>query len=622
LFGKDGQPKAKEQLDLTQHYPQPGWVEHDPKEILDSVVKCCEAAMAKVSASAEDIAAIGITNQRETTIAWDRSTGKPLYKAVVWLDLRTSDTAAKLCGPGTKGKDKFRKKTGLPISTYFSAVKIKWLLDNVPEVRKAADEGTCMFGTVESWLLYNLTGGKDGGLHITDVSNASRYMLMDLSTHTWDEAICKQLEIPMKTLPEIRSNSEVYGKVKGFGKLDGIPIAGALGDQHAALLGQGCLEVGSSKNTYGTGCFMLLNTGTEAVPSHSGLLTTIGFKLGKEKPTFYALEGSVACAGRTVQWLRDNMGLIADAAETDALASSVEDSGGVTLVPAFSGLFAPHWRPDARGVLVGMTLFTRKEHIVRAALESVAFSTVDVMRAMKADTGLRLGSMHVDGGMTANRFLMQVQADLLGVDVFRAKMPEATVLGAALAAGLAVGFYSDVKDIKEFLKTAGGHETFSSKLPPSARAKEHARWADAVQRAMDLERHGPQKEKGQEPKALKKPRFRKVSSLRPVQKGINLMLKVVSSPAEAEDSKDGAIHNVVCGDESGVVTLRLQAPQYLPAEVGQYIRVQNGKTVMVKGRIHVEVDKWGKVAQAENAEPFEAKVDNDITAVAYELTRD
>jgi len=622
LFGKDGQPKAKDQLDLTQHYPQPGWVEHDPKEILDAVVKCCESAMSKAGASKDDVAAIGITNQRETTIVWDRTTGEPLYKAIVWLDLRTSETAAKLCGKGPKGKDKFRKKTGLPISTYFSAVKIKWLLDNVPEVRTAADEGRCMFGTVESWIIYNLTGGKDGGLHITDISNASRYMLMNLKTHSWDEEICKQLEIPVSTLPEIKSNSEVYGHVKGFGQLDGLPLSGALGDQHAALLGQGCLDKGASKNTYGTGCFMLMNTGSEAVSSHSGLLTTIGFKLGKDAPTTYALEGSVACAGRTVQWLRDNLGVIQDPAETEAMALSVEDCGGVTLVPAFSGLFAPHWRTDARAVLVGMTLYTRKEHICRAALESVAFSTMDVMKAMKSDTGIRLGNMHVDGGMTANNFLMQVQADLLGVDVLRAKMPEATVMGAALAAGLAVGFYSDVKDVKEFLKTAGGFETFSSRLKPSVRAQEHERWADAVARAMDLEKHQPHvRDAPKEAPPLRKPRFRKVDSLKPIQKGINLMVKVVKPPVAVEDTKNGSMHDVVCGDDSGVVTIRLR-PEQLPVEVDQVLRIQNGKTVMVKGHIHLEVDKWGKVAKVEDAEAFEVKTDKDITAVEYELTHE
>eukprot|EP00405_Crypthecodinium_cohnii_P009515 CAMPEP_0206440560 /NCGR_PEP_ID=MMETSP0324_2-20121206/12816_1 /ASSEMBLY_ACC=CAM_ASM_000836 /TAXON_ID=2866 /ORGANISM="Crypthecodinium cohnii, Strain Seligo" /LENGTH=1070 /DNA_ID=CAMNT_0053908269 /DNA_START=69 /DNA_END=3281 /DNA_ORIENTATION=- len=487
LFRKDGTPMSKEQLDLEQHYPHPGWAEHDPNEILNSVVKCCQHAMEKGNAHTADIASIGITNQRETTVAWDRVTGEPYHKAIVWLDTRTSETVGKLIhGPG--GQDRFRAKTGLPISTYFSAVKMKWLLDNVPEVKKGVDEKRCMFGTIESWLIYKLTGGHKGGIHITDVSNASRYMLMNLQTQQWDLDICRELGIPVECLPEIRSNAEVYGKVKGYGQLNGIPIAGALGDQHAALLGQGCLEVGSSKNTYGTGCFMLLNTGNKAVPSKSGLLTTVGFKLGADAKTQYALEGSVACAGRTVQWLRDNMGLIDSAPEIEKFASSVADTGGVTLVPAFSGLFAPYWREDARAIAVGMSLYTNKAHLCRAALEAVAFSTVDVMEAMKKDVGHELGSMHVDGGMTANNFLMKLQADLLGVEVLRARMPEATVLGAAFAAGLAVNFYQKVEEVKEMLVHAGGWESFPNQMSMTVRDREYARWRDAVTRAMDLQK--------------------------------------------------------------------------------------------------------------------------------------
>lgn len=621
LFNKEGQPVAREQVELQQHYPQPGWAEHDPKEILDAVVKCCQGAMSKASAKTADIAAIGITNQRETTIAWDRETGEPYHKAIVWLDLRTSETVAQLC-KASGGQDRFRKKTGLPVSTYFSAVKMKWLLDNVPEVRKGADEGRCMFGTVESWLIYNLTGGKDGGLHMTDVSNASRYMLMNLSTLDWDEAICKTLGIPMKCLPAIKSNAEVYGKVKGFGVLDGIPIAGALGDQHAALLGQGCLEVGSSKNTYGTGCFMLLNTGLEAVPSRHGLLTTIGYKLGADAKTHFALEGSVACAGRTVQWLRDNLGIIKDTAEVETFATSVENTGGLTLVPAFSGLFAPYWREDARAVAVGMTLYTRKEHLCRAALEAVAFSTVDVMEAMKADTGLRLGDMMVDGGMTANNFLMQLQADLLGVAVLRSNMPEATVLGAAVAAGLAVGFYEKVTDVKAMLKLAGGHQSFPSRMRPAERKAEHARWKDAVSRAYGLAKFQPPAEGTEKSEApLKKPKFRTVKSIKPDTKGLNLLLQVVKLPQEsAQDLRGSHVHDVVCGDATGIVTLRLSPEQFLPCEVGKYVRVQNAKVMMVKGRIHVVVDKWGKVSESVVAEPFEVDLDNDVSAVDYELT--
>mmetsp|Transcript_99096 Transcript_99096/g.191437 ORF Transcript_99096/g.191437 Transcript_99096/m.191437 type:complete len:536 (+) Transcript_99096:35-1642(+) len=488
LFDQWGQSKLKEQMEFKQHYPQPGWVEHDPKEIMDTVVKCCQGVLSKASCSSADIAAIGITNQRETTVAWDRETGEPLHKALVWLDLRTAETVKTLSADGAN-KDRFRDMTGLPVSTYFSGVKMAWMLANVPKVKAAVEAGACVFGTIESWIIYNLTGGKDGGVCVTDVSNASRYMLMDIRKQAWDEATCKAVGVPISSLPKIVSNSEVHGQVKGFGILDGITISGSVGDQQAALLGQGCLEVGSSKNTYGTGCFMLLNTGHEPKPSVSGLLTTVGYQLGPSEPVTFALEGSVACAGRTVQWLRDNLGMVKDAADTEALAGSVEHSGGVTLVPAFSGLFAPHWRDDARAVLVGMSLFTRKEHIVRATLESVAFSTVDIMEAMQKDTGKELGLMYVDGGMTMNSLLMQIQTDLLGINVLRAKMPEATVFGSALAAGLAVGFYQNVTDVKEFLAKAGGHEKFQPKLSAELRAAELARWNDAVRRTLDLAQH-------------------------------------------------------------------------------------------------------------------------------------
>jgi len=615
LFDKDGQPKAMHQQEFPQHHPQPGWTEHDPEEIYQSVMECCEGALKKASASKSDIAAIGITNQRETTVVWDKETGKALYKAIVWLDLRTSETVAKLSKGGSRGKDRFRRTTGLPVSTYFSAVKMKWMIDNVPEVKAACDAGKCCFGTIESWLIYKLTGSKDGGIFITDVCNASRYMLMNIKTLQWDESVAKTIGIPLAALPEIKSNSEVYGHVKG-GLLDGLPISGSLGDQHAALLGQGCLEAGSSKNTYGTGCFMLLNTGLDDVFSRAGLLTTIGFKLGAEADTYYALEGSIACAGKTVQWLRDNMGIISKTAEVETLAEAVSDTGGVTLVSAFSGLFAPHWRPDARAVAVGMTLYTRKEHICRAALESVAFQTVDVMHAMQKDTGLKLKGMRVDGGMTANNLLMQMQADLLGVDVLRAVMPEATALGAAFAAGLAVKFYSSKEQIQDMLKTAGGHESFGPKITKEVRSREHARWKDALQRAMDLERWG----KGDEEKVkpLKAPRFRKVAGIKPEQEGLNLMLKMVEKPNVTTHEE---YHDVVCGDASGMVTLHLRPRHFLPCEVGQYIRVQNAYVRMKNGHIRVEVDKWGKVAQAEPEAAFEINKDFDVSAVEYELAK-
>lgn len=618
LFDKEGQIRATDQQEFPQYYPQAGWTEHDPDEILQSCLSCASSVIGKAGITKDDIAGIGITNQRETTIVWDKVTGKPLHKAIVWLDLRTAETVAKLTH-GHGGKDRFRKKTGLPVSTYFSATKMRWLLDNVPEVKKAAEEDRCAFGTVESWLIYKLTGGQDGGVHITDVSNASRCMLMDLHTLAWDEDICRTLGVNPKMLPEIRSNAEVYGRVKGHEALEGLPISGALGDQHAALLGQGCLEVGSSKNTYGTGCFMLLNTGSDLVPSKHGLLTTIGFKLGPSAQVTYALEGSVACAGRTVQWLRDNLGLFQRTSEVEALAKSVEDSGGMTLVPAFSGLYAPYWRDDARAVAVGMTLYTRKEHICRAALESVAFQTVDVLEAMKQDTGLRLEAMRVDGGMTVNGLLMQVQADLLGVTVMRAKMPEATAMGAAVAAGLGIGFWSKAEDVQGFLEKAGGFESFPPAFTAEQRRREHARWQDAVKRAWELDKWDPLKKGVEEAKLLKRPKFQKVSTLKPEQRAINLDLKVVKLP-EVLDGEE--IHEVVCGDDTGLVTLRLQPAQFLPCEVGQYVRVQNGRVRMVKGFIRVEIDKWGKVYEVlDTEEHFEVNTTKDISAVEYEMKR-
>lgn len=619
LFDKEGQVKAFEQQEFPQHYPQPGWAEHDPKEILSSVVHCAEGALKKANATKADVAAIGITNQRETTVAWDKTTGEPLYKAIVWLDLRTSETAGQL-SRGRAGKDRFRKKTGLPISTYFSAVKMRWLIDNVTEVKQAVEEQRCCFGTIESWLMYSMTGGKDGGVHYTDVSNASRYMLMNINSLAWDDAVCQEVGIPISCLPVIKSNSEVYGHVKGIPSLDGLPISGAIGDQHAALLGQGCLEVGASKNTYGTGCFMLLNTGADAVQSKNGLLTTLGYKLGPDIPATYALEGSVACAGRVVQWLRDNMGIISKSSEVEDFARQVEDSAGLTLVPAFSGLFAPYWRDDARAVAVGMTLFTKKEHFCRAALESTAFQTLDVLEAMKHDTGLKPSAMRVDGGMTCNALLMQVQADLLGIDVLRSNMPEATALGAALAAGLSVGFYSKKEDVHAMIEKAGGHNVFKPQARPEHRRKEYARWKDAVNRSFELDKWDPRRKNEEQVVELKKPRFRKVASIKPEQKGINLMLKVVKLPDVVPGEK---IHEVVCGDASGLVTLRLRPEQFLPAEVGSYIRIQNAASRIVKGFIRIEVDKWGKVSQAdEPVEAFEVDHTVDVSSVEYELRRD
>mmetsp|Transcript_35075 Transcript_35075/g.82028 ORF Transcript_35075/g.82028 Transcript_35075/m.82028 type:complete len:654 (-) Transcript_35075:290-2251(-) len=615
LFDKDGNLKGVHQEEFPQYYPQAGWTEHDPKEILASCISCSEQALKKANASKGDVAAIGVTNQRETTVAWDKITGEPLHKAIVWLDLRTGETVEKLT-KAKGGQDRFRKKTGLPVSTYFSATKIRWLLDNVPEVKAAADAERLAVGTIESWLLYSLTGGKDGGVHVTDITNASRYMLMNIQTCEWDENVCKTIGVPMHILPQIKSSSEVYGHVKLPGALEGLPISGALGDQHAALLGQGCLEVGGSKNTYGTGCFMLLNTGLDLVHSKSGLLTTVGFKLGPEAKTVYALEGSVACAGRTVQWLRDNLQIIEKSSDVEKLAAAVEDTGGVTFVPAFSGLFAPHWRTDARGVAVGMTLFTKREHICRAALESVAFQTVDIMQAMKKDTGLKLQTMRVDGGMTVNNLLMQMQADLLGISVSRAKMPEATALGAALAAGLAVGFYDKPEAVKEILEKAGGFEKFLPQLSPKDRSYRHSQWHDALGRSHNLSHWTDEKDEAKA-KTLKKPSFKSIASIKPEQKGLNLSVKVVKLP----DVVAGEVnHDVLCGDSTGVAVFHLTPAQFLPCEVGSYIKVQNGRAVMEKGFIRITVDKWGKVSQHTPASTFDVDESKNISSVEYELT--
>ena len=614
LFDKDGQVKAMEQQEFPQYYPQAGWTEHDPNEILQSAIFCSESAMKKAGAKSEDIAGIGITNQRETTVAWDKATGEPLCRAIVWLDLRTAETAAQL---SRGGRDRFRQKTGLPVSTYFSAVKMRWMLDNVPDVKKAADEERCCFGTIESWLIYKLCGGAANNVHVTDVSNASRYMLMNINSCQWDQSVCQEVGISASCLPTIKSNSEIYGYVKNVPCLEGLPISGALGDQHAALLGHACLDVGTSKNTYGTGCFMLLNTGFDPVPSKHGLLTTIGYKLSPEDKPTYALEGSVACAGRVVQWLRDNMGIISSSKDVEVLANKVEDTGGLTLVPAFSGLFAPYWRDDARAVAVGMTLYTSKEHMCRAALESTAFQAVDIMEAMKNDTGLRLVDMRVDGGMTVNNLLMQMQADALGMPVLRSKMAEATALGAALAAGLSVGFYHNKESVKMMVEKAGGYEIFNSTTTHLTRQKMQARWQDAVKRSFELAKFDPRYKQEEKPKVLKKPRFSKVSAIKPEQKGLNLQLKVFKLPEVVEGEKH---HEVICGDDSGTVTLNLTPSQFLPCEAGNYIRVQNAKVRMKGGYIRVEVDKWGKVSSAENPEEtFDVNLGNDVSAVEYEL---
>lgn len=486
LFDMDGVPAFVSQQEFTQIYPQPGWTQHNPLEILQSVESTLGDAMAKAGATAKDVAAVGITNQRETTVAWDLETGEPLHDALVWLDLRTADIAERLKANG--GQDRFRATTGLPVSTYFSQAKIIWLMENSPEVAQAVKKGTCAFGTIDSWLIYRLTGGKDGGKHTTDASNAARYNLMDLQKLSWDAKVCEEVGIPISCLPKITSNAGDLGTVKS-GVLAGVPIAGALGDQHAALLGQSCLEVGDVKSTYGTGCFMLMNTGQQAVPSKNGLLTTVGWQLGPEAPVTYALEGAVATAGRGIQWLRDSLKIIDSAPDIGPLAASVDDTGGVTFVPAFSGLLAPHWRPDARAALVGMSLYTDKAHICRAMLEGICFQACDVMGAMEMDADATVATLKVDGGMTASDVAMQIQADLLGKPLMRAQMQEATALGAAFAAGLATDFWKSPSDISHILEKAGGASRFEPAISSAAREIAHKRWYDAVQRSLDLDVH-------------------------------------------------------------------------------------------------------------------------------------
>ncbi|GAB6028413.1 hypothetical protein CHUAL_002573 [Chamberlinius hualienensis] len=408
------------QTATRQIYPKEGWVEQDPKEILQSVILCIEKAVQNLRDLDIDpagIKAIGVTNQRETTIVWDKFTGEPLFNAIVWLDNRTAQTVENLIAktPG-QNKEYYQPKCGLPLSTYFSAVKLRWLLDNVPKVQEAVNENRCMFGTVDSWLIWNLTGGAEGGVHVTDVSNASRTMLLNLEEQTWDPQLLRFFDIPSSILPAIRSSSEIYGYVQD-GSLQGIPISGCLGDQSAALVGQNCFKMGQAKSTYGTGCFLLYNTGIQPVYSEHGLLTTVAFKLGKDRPTHFALEGSVAISGACVEWLRDNLGIIQKSADIESLASSVENSSGIYFVPAFSGLYAPYWEPQARGLIIGLTQFSRKAHIARAALEAVCFQTREILESMEKDSGITLKRLKVDGGMAENNLLMQLQADLLGMTV-------------------------------------------------------------------------------------------------------------------------------------------------------------------------------------------------------------
>jgi glycerol kinase len=478
LFDQQGKIVAVDQKEHQQIYPQPGWVEHDPLEIWQNTQEVISCTLQKSGIRPNDIAAVGITNQRETTVLWEKSTGKSVHPAIVWQDTRTD----KICNTFSLegGQDRFRSTTGLPLATYFSGPKIKWILDNYPGFREQAQNGEILFGTIDSWLIWNLTGGPENGLHITDVTNASRTLCMNLETLDWDAEILKTMDIPHAMLPQIRSSSEIYGKIN-LGQLAGIPIAGVLGDQQAALFGQTCFDVGEAKNTYGTGCFMLLNTGTRAVQSKNGLLTTLGYKIG-DSAAVYALEGSIAITGALVQWLRDNLGLIQNSSEIEPLAKSVNDSGGIYFVPAFSGLYAPYWRSDARGVIVGLTRYINKGHLARAVLEATAYQTREVLDAMNKDSGVDLKALKVDGGMVFNNTLMQFQADILGVPVIRPTVSETTALGAAYAAGLAVGHWKKIDDLRA---NWGRDAIWRPQMEMDERKKLYDGWKKAVTRSFD-----------------------------------------------------------------------------------------------------------------------------------------
>ncbi|TQF66121.1 glycerol kinase GlpK [Rhodococcus spelaei] len=479
IFDHGGRVVAVAQQEHQQIFPRAGWVEHDPLEIWRATREVTAKALAGKDLTRDDIVAVGITNQRETTVVWDRGTGKPVYNAIVWQDTRTDGLCTEL--GGDEGPDRYRETTGLPLSTYFSGPKVRWILDNVEGARARAENGELCFGTMDSWILWNLTGGPDSGLHVTDVTNASRTMLMDLRTLEWDEQICADMDIPMSVLPQIRSSSERYGQVRERGTLAGVPIAGILGDQQAATFGQACLSPGEAKNTYGTGNFLLLNTGTTPVHSRHGLLTTVCYRIG-DAPVVYALEGSVAVTGSLVQWLRDNLGIISSAKEVELLAAAVPDNGGAYFVPAFSGLFAPRWRPDARGAIVGLTRFVNKGHLARAALEATAFQTREVIEAAAADSGVALTSLKVDGGMVLNQTLMQFQSDILDVPVIRPVVNETTALGAAYAAGLAVGFWSGEQDIRANWEVG---QTWTPNMPAAERDRLFREWNKAVERTYD-----------------------------------------------------------------------------------------------------------------------------------------
>ncbi|CAL9591944.1 MULTISPECIES: glycerol kinase GlpK [Streptomyces] len=483
IFDHDGAIVAVDQREHRQIFPKPGWVEHDATEIWSKVQAVVAGALAKAGLRGRDLSALGITNQRETTVLWDRATGKPVHNAIVWQDTRTSALCREL--GGDVGQDRFRDRTGLPLASYFSGPKAAWLLEHVPGLRERAAAGEIAFGTMDSWLIWNLTGGTEGGVHVTDVTNASRTMLMNLETLQWDSSILDAMGIPEAMLPEIRSSAEVYGTTS-VGTSTGVPVASALGDQQAAVFGQTCYDVGDAKNTYGTGSFLLLNTGHRPVTSKSGLVTTVGYRLGGERPV-YCLEGSIAITGALVQWFRDQLGIIREAAEIEPLAASVEDNGGAYIVPAFSGLFAPYWRSDARGVITGLTRYVTKAHLARAVLEATSWQTREVVDAMYQDSGVEITSLKVDGGMTANGLLMQHQADVLGVPVIRPVISETTCLGAAYAAGLATGVWSDLEELRAHWKKDA---EWTPRMDAELREREHRNWRKAVERSFGWEEDG------------------------------------------------------------------------------------------------------------------------------------
>lgn len=479
VFNHSGEIVSTGQLEHDQIFPRAGWVEHNPEQIWNNVREAVGLALTRANVTHNDIAAVGITNQRETAVVWDRTTGKPVYNAIVWQDTRTQKIVDEL--GGSDGPEKYKSIVGLPLATYFSGPKVKWILDNVEGAREKAEAGDLLFGNTDTWTLWNLTGGVNGGVHVTDVTNASRTMLMDLDTLSWREDIAADMGIPLSMLPEIKSSSEVYGHGRQQGLLPGVPIAGILGDQQAATFGQACFEVGQAKNTYGTGNFMLLNTGTEKVMSQNGLLTTVCYKIG-DQPVRYALEGSIAVTGSLIQWLRDNLGMFEDAPDVEWLAGKVEDNGGAYFVPAFSGLFAPYWRSDARGALVGLTRYVNRNHIARAALEATAYQTREVLDAMNADSGVDLTELRVDGGMVANELLMQFQADQLGVDVVRPQVAETTALGAAYAAGIAVGFWKGEQDV---IDNWAEDKRWSPSMDDTERERLYRNWKKAVTKTFE-----------------------------------------------------------------------------------------------------------------------------------------